>query len=367
MEIYLVGGAVRDQLLNYPAYDKDWVVVGATADEMLANGYQPVGQDFPVFIHPDTGEEYALARTERKSGKGYTGFNYHADPSVTLEEDLLRRDLTINAMAMDQQQQIIDPYHGQDDLKRKRLRHVSPAFSEDPLRVLRVARFAARYAHLGFSVADETLTLMQQLSQTDELEHLTAERVWKEFERALTERSPEIFLQVLHQSGAIKKVLPELTDTLNDPDFSKHFATICHKNESAIVRFAGLLSLAKNIDILRFCDRLRAPNSYKELALQCNRHHQQLAQFDHLDAQTKLDTLLQLDLIRRPQRLPQLRLCLDTLHDTVQLDSLPPILEQIALIQPKQLMAEGFTGPALGEAINHQRLSICQQYDRGIE
>ncbi|CAG0909830.1 unnamed protein product, partial [Cyprideis torosa] len=239
-----------------------------------------------------------------------------------------------------------DPYHGQDDLKRKRLRHVSPAFSEDPLRVLRVARFAARYAHLGFSVADETLTLMQQLSQTDELEHLTAERVWKEFERALTERSPEIFLQVLHQSGAIKKVLPELTDTLNDPDFSKHFAILCHKNESAIVRFAGLLSLAKNIDILRFCDRLRAPNSYKELALQCNKHHQQLAQFDHLDAQTKLDTLLQLDLIRRPQRLPQLRLCLDTLHDTVQLDSLPPILEQIALIQPKQLMAEGFTGPA---------------------
>ncbi|WP_067865231.1 hypothetical protein [Neptuniibacter marinus] len=364
MQIYLVGGAVRDHLLGYPAFDKDWVVVGATAEEMLSQGYQPVGQDFPVFIHPDTGEEYALARTERKSGKGYTGFNYHADPSVTLEEDLLRRDLTINAMALGPDKQLIDPYNGQEDLQKKLLRHVSPAFSEDPLRVLRVARFAARYAHLGFSVADETLTLMHQLSQTDELEHLTAERVWKEFERALTERSPEIFLQVLHQAGAITKVLPEFTDTLNDPDFCKNFATLCHKNESAIIRFAGLLSLAKNINTLSFCDRLRAPNSYKDLALQCKKHHQQLAQFDHLDAQTKLNTLLQLDLIRRPQRLPQLRLCLDTLHDTVQLDSLPPILEQIALIQPKQLMAEGFTGPALGEAINNRRLSICQQFNQ---
>ena len=179
MKIYLVGGAVRDALLGLPIKDKDWVVVGATPQGMLNAGYQQVGRDFPVFLHPQTREEYALARTERKSGSGYTGFTCYAAPDVTLEDDLQRRDLTINAMARDDDGEIIDPYNGLDDLENRLLRHVSPAFSEDPLRVLRVARFAARYAHLGFRIADETMTLMREMNAAGELEHLTPERVWK--------------------------------------------------------------------------------------------------------------------------------------------------------------------------------------------
>lgn len=193
MKIYLVGGAVRDALLGLPIKDKDWVVVGATPQEMLDAGYQQVGRDFPVFLHPQTREEYALARTERKSGSGYTGFTCYAAADVTLEADLQRRDLTINAIARDDDGEIIDPYNGRDDLENRLLRHVSSAFSEDPLRVLRVARFAARYAHLGFRIADETMTLMRDMTAAGELEHLTPERVWKETEGALTTRNPQVF------------------------------------------------------------------------------------------------------------------------------------------------------------------------------
>lgn len=372
MQVYLVGGAVRDKLLGYPFFDKDWVVVGATANEMLDLNYQQVGQDFPVFIHPTTGEEYALARTERKSGKGYTGFQYQADPSVTLEEDLLRRDLTINAMAMDEHDNIYDPYNGQLDLAAKTLRHVSPAFAEDPLRVLRVARFAARYRHLGFTIAEETIALMATLSAGDELEHLTAERVWKEFERALTEPSPWVFLESLVQCNAITKVLPELTDSLatespleqsnnNDQSLLAAFEQICQKTDSAVIRFACLLSLADKLDIDALCDRLRTPNAYKDLALQLGQHHRDLSQFDQLSAEDKLNIILKLDLIRRPQRLPLLLESLSVLHTKSNTSQLENILEQIALIQPKQLMAEGFKGPALGEAINQRRLEICRE------
>lgn len=372
MQVYLVGGAVRDKLLGYPFFDKDWVVVGATANEMLDLNYQQVGQDFPVFIHPTTGEEYALARTERKSGKGYTGFLYQADPSVTLEEDLLRRDLTINAMAMDEHDNIYDPYNGQLDLAAKTLRHVSPAFAEDPLRVLRVARFAARYHHLGFTIAEETIALMATLSAGDELEHLTAERVWKEFERALTEPSPWIFLKSLVQCNAITKVLPELTDSLatespleqannNDQSLLAAFEQICQKTDSAVIRFACLLSLADKLDIDALCDHLRTPNAYKDLALQLGQHHRDLSQFDQLSAEDKLNIILKLDLIRRPQRLPLLLESLSVLHTKSNTSQLENILEQIALIQPKQLMAEGFKGPALGEAIKQRRLEICRE------
>ncbi|RRA40172.1 multifunctional CCA tRNA nucleotidyl transferase/2'3'-cyclic phosphodiesterase/2'nucleotidase/phosphatase, partial [Cronobacter sakazakii] len=203
MKSYLVGGAVRDALLGLPVKDKDWVVVGATPAEMLALGYQQVGKDFPVFLHPQTHEEYALARTERKSGQGYTGFTCYAAPDVTLEQDLQRRDLTINAIAQDDSGEFIDPYHGRDDLKARLLRHVSPAFNEDPLRVLRVARFAARYAHLGFRIAPETLSLMREMAENGELEYLTAERVWKETESALTTRNPQIYFLMLRECGAL--------------------------------------------------------------------------------------------------------------------------------------------------------------------
>ncbi|MDN5690966.1 MAG: multifunctional CCA tRNA nucleotidyl transferase/2'3'-cyclic phosphodiesterase/2'nucleotidase/phosphatase, partial [Acinetobacter sp.] len=210
MQVYLVGGAVRDHLLGHPYHEKDYVVVGATPEQLLAQGYQPVGKDFPVFLHPKTKEEYALARTERKSGHGYHGFEFFTDPDVTLEEDLIRRDLTINAIAMDEAGQVYDPYHGQDDLAHKILRHVSDAFAEDPLRVLRVARFAARYAQYGFRIADETLALMRQLAESGELEALTPERVWKETSRALMERHADVYFEVLRECGALKVLFPEI-------------------------------------------------------------------------------------------------------------------------------------------------------------
>ena len=210
MNRFRVGGAVRDTLLGYPHQEIDWVVVGSTPEEMTAAGYTQVGRDFPVFLHPDTKEEYALARTERKSGPGYHGFTVHADPSVTLEEDLERRDLTINAMAMDGDGVVTDPYGGQADLDAKILRHVSPHFVEDPLRVLRVARFAARYHYLGFVVAEETQRLMAEIVAAGELPHLSTERVWVETERALGEKNPEIYCQVLHDCGALQALMPEV-------------------------------------------------------------------------------------------------------------------------------------------------------------
>ncbi|MGY8851062.1 MAG: multifunctional CCA addition/repair protein, partial [Pseudomonadales bacterium] len=210
MKIYRVGGAVRDKLLDYPSDENDWVVVGSSPEEMVELGYQPVGQDFPVFINTKSGEEYALARTERKSGHGYQGFAFHTAPDVSLEDDLIRRDLTINAMAEGHDGSIIDPHGGQQDLANKVLRHVSDAFTEDPLRVLRVARFAARYHHLGFSIAAETLQLMTEISASGELQHLVAERVWKETDRALCERSPDIYIQVLRDCGALALLFPEV-------------------------------------------------------------------------------------------------------------------------------------------------------------
>ncbi|VTR54754.1 Multifunctional CCA protein [Serratia fonticola] len=210
MKTYLVGGAVRDTLLNLPVVDHDWVVVGATPADLLALGYQQVGKDFPVFLNPQTHEEYALARTERKSGQGYTGFTCYAAPDVTLEEDLLRRDLTINAMARGDDGVLVDPYNGKADLDARLLRHVSDAFGEDPLRVLRVARFAARFASLGFTVAPETSALMQQMAESGELASLTAERVWKETEKALQSQSPQVYFQVLRDCGALKVLFPEI-------------------------------------------------------------------------------------------------------------------------------------------------------------
>ncbi|MDP5137417.1 multifunctional CCA addition/repair protein, partial [Rheinheimera baltica] len=209
MQRYLVGGAVRDSLLGYPFHERDWVVVGATPQQMLDLGYQQVGKDFPVFLHPETKEEHALARTERKSGKGYTGFTVYAAPDVTLEQDLLRRDLTINAIAQADDDSVIDPFGGVADIEQKILRHVSEAFAEDPLRVLRVARFYARYAHLGFSVAPETQVLMQQLST--ELSTLTPERVWQETAKALSEQTPQAYFQLLYDTGALSVLMPELS------------------------------------------------------------------------------------------------------------------------------------------------------------
>ena len=226
MQVYLVGGAVRDHLLGRPVKDNDWVVTGATPEDMIKLGYEQVGADFPVFLHPETHEEYALARTERKSGKGYQGFVCDFSSGVTLEDDLLRRDLTINAMAQADDGSIIDPHNGQADLEARLLRHVSPAFQEDPLRVLRVARFAARFADAGFSVAPETLTLMKTMVEAGELEHLVAERVWTETQRALLEDQPAVYFQVLRECGALAAWFPELDALFGVPQPEKYHPEI---------------------------------------------------------------------------------------------------------------------------------------------
>ncbi|HET8707632.1 MAG TPA: multifunctional CCA addition/repair protein [Pseudomonadales bacterium] len=305
MQIYLVGGAVRDKLLGRPILERDWVVVGARPEQLLAQGFQQVGKDFPVFLHPHTHEEYALARTERKSGHGYTGFSFDTAPSVTLEEDLLRRDLTINAMAEDADGRLIDPYQGRADLQAKKLRHVSAAFAEDPLRVLRVARFAARYAHLGFSVADETLTLMRSISASGELQHLTPERIWKETEKALGEANPEVYFQVLRDSHALAIILPELNALFGVPQTPAHHPEIdtglhslmalqqaCLLTPDAGVRFAALIhDLGKGVTapalwprhigheyegthlIKQACARLRVPKQIEKLCLLTSEFH----------------------------------------------------------------------------------------------
>ena len=262
MKSFLVGGAVRDTLLGYPFHEKDWVVVGATPAEMIEAGYAQVGRDFPVFLHPDSKEEYALARTERKSGPGYHGFVVHADRAVTLEEDLERRDLTINAMAMDASGNIIDPYHGQQDLADRVLRHVSPHFVEDPLRVLRVARFAARYHHLGFTIAPETAALLSQIVAADELPHLSIERVWVEMEKALGTTHPEVFFHTLADCQALAVLLPELS-------VSQGIASLARAaphTRRLDCRWASLLADLPETRVKAINKHLKVPNAFSLLA-----------------------------------------------------------------------------------------------------
>lgn len=334
MQVYLVGGAVRDHLLGHPYHEKDYVVVGATPAQMLDLGYQPVGKDFPVFLHPQTKEEYALARTERKSGTGYHGFEFHTDVSVTLEQDLIRRDLTINAMAMDDAGQIYDPYGGQQDLENRILRHVSDAFVEDPLRVLRIARFAARYTSAGFVIADETLALMQRLTETGELNALTPERVWKETSRALSERHADVYFEVLRQCGALKVLFPEIDALYGIPQRPEYHPEIdcgihtmmslqqaCRQNYSLDVRFAVLVhDLGKALTPLEelprhimheergikpvndLCDRLKVPTYTKQLALAVCKEHLKCHQAFNLKPGTLWRLLQRLDVLRRPER-----------------------------------------------------------------
>ena len=341
MKIYLVGGAVRDKLLDYPSDENDWVVVGGSPQEMIDLGYQPVGQDFPVFINPKTGEEYALARTERKSGRGYQGFSFHTAPNISLEDDLIRRDLTINAMAEDDNGQIIDPYGGQQDLNNKLLRHVSDAFTEDPLRVLRVARFAARYHHLGFTIAPETMGLMQNLVRSGELAHLVAERLWKETERALCERSPDIYIQVLRDCGALAELFPEVEKLFGVPqraDYHPEVDTGIHTlmslqqaaklSDCAKVRFSVLVhDLGKGItpdDVLPshkghearglplvkdVCDRLKIPNEHRQLAMVVTEFHLLCHKAQELRPETILKLLKGLGALKSAERFEDFLLC----------------------------------------------------------
>jgi len=334
MKIYLVGGAVRDKLLGLPVQDRDHVVVGGTPDEMVAQGFKPVGADFPVFLHPVTKEEYALARTERKSGHGYKGFKVYAAPDVTLEDDLMRRDLTINAMAEDEHGKLVDPFGGAEDLRNGVLRHVSPAFAEDPVRILRVARFAARYAKWGFHVAHGTNQLMRLMVESGEVDHLVAERVWTELERALGEDKPSRFFEVLRGCGAQARLFPEIDALFGVPQPEKHHPEVdtgvhimlvldaaAKLSPDTRVRFAALMhDLGKGntpkekwpqhigheergVELVKnFCQRFRVPNEHRDLALIAARFHAHCHKIAELRPATVVDTLEAMDAFRRPER-----------------------------------------------------------------
>lgn len=395
MQTYLVGGAVRDHLLNRPVKDNDWVVVGATPEEMISKGYEQVGADFPVFLHPDTKEEYALARTERKSGKGYQGFVCDFSSAVTLEEDLLRRDLTINAMAQDSDGKIIDPYNGQTDLQNRILRHVSPAFQEDPLRVLRVARFAARFAGLGFRIADETMDLMKQMVVGNELDHLVAERVWTETQRSLGENSPDTYFRVLRECGALKVWFEELDALFGVPQPEKHHpeidtgehALLCLQaaqklSDSTAVRWAALIhDLGKGrtpesewprhfghekkglSPVKQLCNRLKAPNDAKTLALLSSEFHTHVHRAFELRPDTLLKLFDQVDAWRRPERFEDfLLVCIADARgrtgleecDYPQAEYCRNALKEALTITAQDIIATGIQGaeirPALAKA-----------------
>lgn len=403
MQIYKVGGAVRDRLLGRPVTDNDWVVVGATAEQMQALGYRPVGTDFPVFLHPKSGEEYALARTERKSGVGYGGFTFHASPDVTLEQDLIRRDLTINAMAEDDHGNLTDPYNGKQDLEDRLLRHVSPAFAEDPLRVLRVARFAARFAGLGFKVAPQTLALMRQLSESGELLALTPERSWKEISRALMEDHPQVFIEVLRECGALKQLIPEVDALFGVPqppahhpeiDTGAHTLSVLEQSarhaQPLTVRWACLLhDLGKGTTpeaewprhiahehrglklIAAVNQRFKAPRDCQELALLVGEYHTHGHRALELKPSTLLELLQRFDVYRRPQRFEEFivacemdargRLGLEN-REYPQADYLRGAAEAARKVAVQPLVEQGYTGQALGEALKKARLDTLKRY-----
>ena len=403
MQIYKVGGAVRDRLLGLPVTDIDRVVVGATTEQMHQLGYRPVGSDFPVFLHPETGEEYALARTERKNGRGYGGFIFHASPDVTLEQDLIRRDLTINAMAEDDDGNLTDPYNGQQDLQARVLRHVSPAFAEDPLRVLRVARFAARYAELGFTVAAPTLALMRQLSESGELQALTAERSWKEISRALMERQPQVFVQVLRDCGALKELIPELDALFGVPQPEAHHPEIdtgihtlsvlqqaAEHQQPLSVRWACLLhDLGKGTTpasewprhiahehrglklIKAVNQRFKAPRDCQELALLVGEYHTHGHRALELKPSTLLELLQSFDVYRRPQRFEEFIMACEMdargrlgfeQRSYPQADYLRGAAEVARQVAVQPLVEQGHKGKELGEALKAARLQALKAY-----
>ena len=337
MKAYIVGGAVRDELLGLPVKDRDWVVVGATPEEMVAKGFKPVGKDFPVFLHPTTKEEYALARTERKSGRGYKGFTVHAAPDVTLEDDLRRRDLTINAIAKDEDGRLIDPFHGEEDLRRGVLRHVSEAFAEDPVRILRVARFAARFS---FSVAKETMALMRKMVRAGETDYLVPERVWQEISKGLMEAHPERMFQALEAAGL--KILPKPKYRLSGP---------------LPVRFALLAWPLEEKEVEALCRRLRAPNEVRELALLASGYREPLKHAKK--PEELLDVLKRTDAFRRPERFAQL---LEVAHHAApkaDLARLEKARSAAAAVDAGAIAAKG-AGKEIGRRVDAARLAAIR-------
>lgn len=399
MRIYLVGGAVRDKYLGRDAADRDWVVVGASPADMVAHGYKPVGRDFPVFLHPDTGEEYALARTERKQGHGYHGFVFHTGPEVTLEDDLARRDLTINAMAEDADGRLVDPFGGRADLEARLLRHVSPAFAEDPLRVLRVARFAARLAPLGFHVADNTMALMRRMVTDGEVDHLVAERVWQETRRALGEPRPSAFLQTLRACGALAVLLPEVDALYGVPQPPAHhpevdvgihvemvvdmvarlapgddlagFCALAHDLGKALTPRAELprhlMHEQRGVAPLEtLAARLKVPAEHRALAIATCRQHLNAHRALELRPATVLKLLESLDALRRPQRLDTFLVVCEadkrgrkgrTDDAYPQAGYLRAARHAAAAITAAPFVDQGLRGPAIGEAMRRARIT----------
>jgi tRNA nucleotidyltransferase (CCA-adding enzyme) len=401
LEIYLVGGAVRDKLLGLGVKDRDWVVVGATPDDMTARGFRPVGKDFPVFLHPDTNEEYALARTERKVAPGYKGFVFNTSPEVTLEQDLARRDLTINAMAETPDGGLVDPFGGADDLRAGILRHVSEAFAEDPVRILRVARFAARYTRWGFRVAHGTNKLMKRMVENGEVDALVPERVWAELQRALEEPRPSRFFHVLRRCGALARVFPEIDALYGIPQPEKHHPEIdtgvhamlvldaaAQLTPDPQVRFAALMHdigkggtpeeewprhidhEARGVDILlEFCRRLRVPNDYRDLAVLACRYHGHCHRADELAPSTLLGTLEALDAFRKPARLEQFLLaCMADArgrsgHENApypQADTFRHAFGAANDVDAAAIAARGLSGEAMRNALHEARVGAIK-------
>ncbi|BBA35463.1 tRNA nucleotidyltransferase [Methylocaldum marinum] len=405
MKTYLVGGAVRDTLLGRPVEERDWVVVGETPESMIAQGFKPVGKDFPVFLHPKTREEYALARTERKTAPGYRGFVVHAEPDVTLEQDLLRRDLTINAMALDGDGRLIDPYGGMRDLKNRILRHVSPAFGEDPVRILRVARFAARFATLGFRIAEDTFDLMRDMVAAGEVDALVPERVWAEMARALSEAVPRAFFEVLRACGALARLCPEIDRLFGIPQPAEHHPEIdtglhtllvldqaARLSPDPVVRFAALThDLGKGLTpealwprhhgheeagldaLVSLCQRLRVPNAYRKLAEKVMRYHGHCHRALELRPATVVDLLQRLDALRKGEALDEFLLACEAdakgrpgfeNRPYPQAEWLRTARDAALAIPVQPLLEKGFKGESLGLELRRLRIEAVKSCRR---
>ncbi len=406
MQVYLVGGAVRDEQLGLPVKERDWCVVGATPEEMKQAGYKPVGKDFPVFLHPETGEEYALARTERKTAAGYHGFEFHADPGVTIEDDLGRRDLTVNAIAQDADGNLVDPYGGITDIRNRILRHVSDAFVEDPVRVLRVARFAARFTSLGFAIAPETMALMRSITVSGEIDALVPDRVWKETELALAGANVRVFFETLRECGALEILFPEVDALFGVPqpaqwhpevDTGLHVMMVLDQAEKLSpdleVRFAALVhDLGKgktprhNLPshpgherrgvklIRRLAERLPVPNACRDLGILVSDYHTHCHRAFELRAATILKLLEATDAFRRPRRFEQFLVACEAdargragLEDRnyTQTDLLRGALAAAAAVDSATI-AQRHEGKAIGEAIRRERLSAIENFGAGF-
>jgi tRNA nucleotidyltransferase (CCA-adding enzyme) len=401
VKIYKVGGCVRDHLLGLPIVDIDWVVTGTTVDNMRSAGYQTVGKDFPVFLHPKTKQEYALARSERKTAPGYHGFDFNTDPTITIEQDLLRRDLTINAIAEDEDGNLIDPYGGQADIEKRILRHVSDAFVEDPVRVLRVARFAARFNHLGFKLAPETIQLIREIGTSGELGTLVAERVWSEMSRALGESNPSIFFKTLRECDVLASLFPEIDNLYGVPQTAKYHPEIdtgihvmmaleksAELNFDNETRFAVLMhDLGKATtptDILpshhgheqrgvklvtSFCKRWKVPKAHTELALITTEYHTHIHRAFDLKPTTLLKLFTKTDVFRKPERFKKmLQACLSDVRGRTDFENNPypqatfinQLADKLCHADISQIIQSNLDGKALGEAIQNLRLDLIK-------